>query len=198
MKRANRSRTLAALSPTTEPFIVSTYNASDPATAATVSANRWRSAAIVCVATMALSALTACGTGTAKTPPPPALPTVTIAANPATVADGTPAMLSVTASNATQIVISDSTDSTTFTLAGTGGTQSVTPSATTTYTATATGPGGTASAKTSVTVTASAAAPTVTITASPTSIAQGGTSTLTVTATNATQVSVIFLPIVIV
>ena len=188
MKRANRSRTLAALSATPEPFAVSTYKASDPAAAATVSANRWRSAAIVCAATFALSALTACGTGTAKTPPPPALPTVTIAANPTTVADGTPAMLSVTASNATQIVISDSTDSTTFTLAGTGGTQSVTPSATTTYTATATGPGGTASAKTSVTVTASAAAPTVTITASPTSIAQGGTSTLTVTATNATQV----------
>jgi phospholipase C len=188
VKRANRSRTLAALSATTEPFAVSTYNASEPAAAATVSANRWRSAAIVCAATFALSALTACGTGTAKTPPPPALPTVTIVANPTTVADGTPTMLNVTASNATQVVISDSTDSTKFTLTGTGGTQSVTPSATTTYTATATGAGGTASAKTSVTVTASAAAPTVTITASPTSIAQGASSTLTVTATNATQV----------
>ncbi len=58
-------------------------------------------------------------------------------------------MLTVTASNATQVVISDNTDSNTYTLAATGGTQKVTPGATTTYTATATGTAGTATAQTS-------------------------------------------------
>jgi phospholipase C len=134
---------------------------------------------------VALSTFTACGNGTAKTPPQ-ALPTVTIAASPASVTNGSASTLTVTASNATQVVISNDVDSTTFTLPGTGGTQSVTPTATATYTATASGPGGTASAKASVTVTN--IAPTVTMTASPVTITAGGSATLTVAATDATQV----------
>jgi phospholipase C len=96
-------------------------------------------------------------------------------------------MLTVTASNATQVVISDNVDTMTFTLPGSGGAQSVAPATTTTYTATATGAGGTATSQVSVAVD-SIPAPTVTIAANPTSITLGGSSTLTVTASNATQV----------
>ena len=116
-----------------------------------------------------------------------AAPTVTLVANPTTVTSGSSSTLTATASNATQVVISDNLDTTTYTLGATGGTQAVTPTATITYTATATGAGGTATAQATVTVTA-AVAPTVTIVASPMTVTSGGTSTLTVTASNATQV----------
>jgi len=150
---------------------------------------KWCRAAILCLGSasglFALSILASCGNGAAKAAPP-AVPTVTIAASPTSVPSGSASTLTVTATNATQVVISDDVDSTTFTLPGTGGTQSVTPTASATFTATATGPGGTASAKTSVTVTSSV--PTVSMTASPTTVASGGSATLTITATNATQV----------
>jgi len=100
---------------------------------------------------------------------------------------GTASTLTVTASNATQVVISNNIDSTTFTLPGSGGTQPVNPITNTTYTATATGAGGSAVAQANITVTA-AGIPTVTMVASPTAIAAGGAATLTVTAGNATQV----------
>jgi phospholipase C len=114
-------------------------------------------------------------------------PTVTMVASPTSITAGGSSTLTVTATNATQVVISDNIDSTTFMLPGSGGAQSVTPTTTTTYTATATGAGGAATAQASITVTG-AVAPTVTIAASLTSIMQGTSSTLTVTATNATQV----------
>jgi phospholipase C len=79
-------------------------------------------------------------------------PTVTILANPTTIVAGNSSTLTVTAANATQVVVKGS-DGTTYNLAATGGTQSVTPSATTTYTATATGAGGNATAAATVTVT---------------------------------------------
>jgi phospholipase C len=124
-----------------------------------------------------------------RTPTPtPNTPTVAIAANPTTIAQGTSSMLTVIASSATLVVISDNIDSSTMPLSATGGTQKVTPATTTTYTATATGPGGTATAQAVITVNPNAAAPTVTITANPTTITQGGSSTLTVTASNARQV----------
>ena len=115
-------------------------------------------------------------------------PTVTISAAPATIAAGSSATLTVAATNATQVVITDNVDSTTYTLPGTGGTQAVTPAMTATYTATATGAGGTATAQAVVTVTATVGAPTVTISANPSTIIAGSSSTLTVVATNATQV----------
>jgi len=114
-------------------------------------------------------------------------PTVTISANPASIAAGASSVLTVTAANATQVTVTGS-DGSTYSLAVTGGTQTVKPASTTTYTATATSSGGTASA--TATVTVSATAPTVTITANPTSIAAGASSVLTVTATNATMVTV--------
>jgi phospholipase C len=114
-------------------------------------------------------------------------PTVTITANPATITAGQSSTLTVAATNATQVKITGS-DNSSYPLAANGGTQSVTPASTTTYTATATGPGGTATATATVTVSAGAA--TVTITANPTTIAAGASSTLTVKATNATQVTV--------
>ncbi len=119
---------------------------------------------------------------------PAAAPTVAMVAAPTTILQGSSSILTVTASNATQVVVSDSSDDHSFTLGAGGGTQTVNPTATTTYTATATGAGGTATAKTIVTVTPNASAPTVTMVASPTSITQGSSSTLTVTASNATQV----------
>ena len=146
------------------------------------------SAVFVCLAPVLLATLTSCGSSSPVSTPPPANPTVAMAAAPTAIAQGSSSMLTVTASHATQVVISENIDSNTFTLGATGGTQPVTPTATVTYTATATGAGGTATAQVIITVTASAAAPTVAMTASPTSITQGSPSTLTVTASNATQV----------
>lgn len=146
------------------------------------------SAVFVCLAPVLLATLTSCGSSSPVSTPPPAIPTVTIAAAPTAITQGSSSMLTVSASHATQVVISENLDSSTFTLGATGGTQSVTPTATVTYTATATGAGGTATAQVIITVTGSTGAPTVTMTASPTSVTQGSPSTLIVTASNATQV----------
>jgi len=83
-------------------------------------------------------------------------PTVTIAANPAYVSTGGSSVLNVVATNATEVTIAGS-DGTSYTLASTGGSQTVTPTATTTYTATVTGPNGTATAQTTVTLTSPSA-----------------------------------------
>jgi phospholipase C len=117
-------------------------------------------------------------------------PTVTITANPASVSAGSSSTLTVAATNATGVIVTGS-DGSSYTLAPTGGTQSVKPTATTTYTATATAANGGTPATATATVTVTAAGPpTVTIVASPTSISQGNSSTLTVTATNASSVSI--------
>jgi phospholipase C len=86
---------------------------------------------------------------------------VSIAAAPATIVNGNSSTLTSTAANATQVVISDNVDSTTYTLAATGGTQAVSPTVTTTYTATATN--GSAIATATVTVTVNATASTALI-----------------------------------
>ena len=116
-------------------------------------------------------------------------PSVTISANPTTIAAGGSSTLSVTAANATKILVTGS-DGSTYTLSATGGTQTVNPAASTTYTASASSDSGSATATVAVTVSVSAEIPTVTITAAPSSIAAGNSSTLTVTATNATQVTI--------
>ncbi|MHB8389664.1 MAG: alkaline phosphatase family protein [Acidobacteriaceae bacterium] len=121
------------------------------------------------------------------TPTPTPAPTVSITANPASIASGSSSLLTVAATNAAQVTVTG-TDGSTYTLQPSGGTQSVHPTATTTYTATATGAGGKTSAAATVTVTSNPA-PTVSITANPTSVASGSSSILTVTATNATQVT---------
>lgn len=79
-------------------------------------------------------------------------PTVTIGASPASISSGGTSTLTVTASNATGVVVRNSSDATTYNLGATGGSQSVTPTKTTTYTASATGAGGTSTASTTVTV----------------------------------------------
>jgi len=122
----------------------------------------WFQTVLLFLALLGLSLTTACGgssssnsqgssnnsSGSGST----SVPTVTIAATPTAIASGQSSMLTVTATNATNVVISDNVDSTTFTLAAAGGTQSVSPSATTTYTATATGSGGTTKATATVTI----------------------------------------------
>jgi phospholipase C len=118
------------------------------------------------------------------------MPSVSIAASPASIVAGASSTLTVTAANATQVKVTG-TDGSSYTMQAGGGMQAVSPSATATYTATATGTGGTATATATVTVSAAKTpTPTVTITANPTSITAGNSSTLNVTATNATQVTV--------
>jgi hypothetical protein len=140
-----------------------------------------------------LVVLTGCGAANLShvSPGPDTQPTVAITPNAVTITAGASSTLAVTATNATQVLLSGS-DGTTYTMPGNGATQAVSPSATTTYTATATGAGGKASANATVTVNPAAAppSPTVTLASNPASIAAGGSSTLTVTATNATQVTV--------
>ena len=123
-----------------------------------------------------------------STTAPSATPTVSIAAAPAAISAGGTSTLSITALNATQVMVTGN-DGSSFTLQATGGVQAVTPFVTTTYTAVATGPGGSSSATTTVAVTP--ATPTVRISASPLTIATpGGSTTLTVSAANATQVTI--------
>ncbi len=125
---------------------------------------------------------------TTVTMTPAPAPTITMVANPGSISTGNSSTLTVSATNATQVTITG-TDGSTYSLQATGGTQTVTPKATTTYTAGATGAGGKALASATVMV-VSPAAPTVIITAKPTSIASGSSSTLIVSATNATQVTI--------
>jgi phospholipase C len=78
-------------------------------------------------------------------------PTVTLTATPSSIASGSSSTLTATATNATEVVITG-TDGSRYTLSGTGGTQSVSPTATTTYTAQASGSLGSTTASTTVTV----------------------------------------------
>jgi len=119
---------------------------------------------------------------------PLATPAVTISASPSSIIAGQSSMLTVVATNSSQVVITNNVDSTSYPLSASGGTQSVSPTATTIYTATATGTNNqTATSTAPVTVTQSAT-PAVTISASPSSIIAGQSSTLTVVATNSSQV----------
>jgi hypothetical protein len=115
-------------------------------------------------------------------------PTVTIKANPTSIAAGSSSTLTVTANNASQVTVSGS-DGSLYTLSATGGTQSVTPTAETTYTATATGFGGTGTA-TAVTTVSIAGSPNVMITANPVTVNPGSPSVLTVAMRGATQVTI--------
>ncbi|HEV2991356.1 MAG TPA: Ig-like domain-containing protein, partial [Candidatus Angelobacter sp.] len=81
---------------------------------------------------------------------------VTISANPAQIAQGQSSTLTITAQNASQVVLTNNVDNTSQSLASSGGTLSVSPSQTTTYTATATAADGTkATSSAIVTVSAS-------------------------------------------
>ena len=138
-----------------------------------------------CTSTAFLTLLSGCalftGSGTLK------VPTVTITANPTTVAADQTSILTIAATDAVTLTITGS-DGTSYNLGTEGGIQAVKPAATATYTAVATNAKGSITA--TATVTVSATQPTVTITANPASITSGASSTLTVTATAATQVTV--------
>ena len=112
-------------------------------------------------------------------------PTVTITATPTSVASGFTTELTISATNATQLTVSGS-DGTSYLLPTTGGVQAVRPTATTTYTATATNSKGATTASATVTV---GPVTEVQIIAAPQSILSGSSSTLTVTAKNASQVT---------
>ena len=114
-------------------------------------------------------------------------PTVSITASPTSIMAGGSSILAVAATNSTQVTVAGN-DGSSYTLSPSGGNQAVTPATTTVYTATATGAGGTVTASVTVTVTATPA-PTLTITATPQSINAGASSTLSVIASNATQVT---------
>lgn len=76
---------------------------------------------------------------------------VTMSANPSTIASGGSSTLVVAASNASKVSVSGS-NGTTYTLSASGGTLTVNPTQTTTYTAEASGTGGNGSAEATVTV----------------------------------------------
>jgi phospholipase C len=90
---------------------------------------------------------------TVKVTPAAAIPTVTIGANPRSISAGQSSTLTVTANNATNLVITDNVDSNSYPLPASGGMQSVSPTATTIYTAIVTGQNNqTATASATVTV----------------------------------------------
>ncbi len=121
-------------------------------------------------------------------PPTPAVPAVSIMANPMSILSGNSSVLTVTVTNATQVTVTG-TDGSSYPMQSTGGTQTVSPAGATTYTASAIGPGGNNSASVTVTI-IPPGVPTVTIAANPATIVAGNFSILTVNATNATQVIV--------
>ena len=116
-------------------------------------------------------------------------PSISIAANPTSISSGASSTLSVTAAYATKVTVTGS-DGSAYNIPASGGTQAVSPAATTTYTATASGIDGSATAAVVINVSPSSTAPTVTIAANPASMVAGGSSILTISATNASKVTV--------
>lgn len=110
-------------------------------------------------------------------------PTVSFGAEPPTVAIGESATLSWSTANASTVTIDQGIG-----LQPLSGTRTVTPAATTTYTLTATGTGGTTIRQ--VTVMVGPAGPTISFRASRLTIAEGESTVLSWTVTNATSVSI--------
>jgi phospholipase C len=115
------------------------------------------------------------------------LPTVSITTSSSSISTGQSATLTITDSKTASVSVKG-TNGTSYTLPYSGGSITVSPTSTTTYTVTATNSSGSATAQTTITVIANA--PTVSISAQNSSISQGSSDALTVTATNATRVVV--------
>ncbi len=151
---------------------------------------RFRRSLVAAILGSMLTAGVACGGGssqTASTPTPQQkAPTISFAAQPGSVANGSSSVLNWTTTNTTSVSIS------TLGSFPANGSVTVTPNTTTTYTATASGPGGEAKASAMVTVTnpGPPAQPTLALSAQPMSISDGDSSTLSWTSTNATSVSI--------
>lgn len=119
------------------------------------------------------------GVGGGTTPP-----TMTLTASPMSIASGSSSTLSWSSSNATDCTASGAWSGS----KPTNGSQSTgTLTSTKTYTLACTGSGGSISKSATVTVTATVPAPSVTLAASPTSVASGGSSTLTWTSSDASS-----------
>src|SRR5271157_169345 len=113
-------------------------------------------------------------------------PTVSLSASPTSVASGGSATLTWSSTNATSRSASNGWSG----AQATSGTQALNNlTATATYTLTCTGAGGSANQSVTVTVTAAPPppVPTVSLSANPTSVASGGSATLTWSSTNATS-----------
>lgn len=117
----------------------------------------------------------------------PAAPTVSLTANPASIASGQSSSLTWSSTNATSCTASGGWTGTKTN----SGTQSVSPTSTTNYTLSCTGTGGTAQQTAIVTVSSSSppppTTPTVSLAANPATITLGQPSTLTWSSTNATS-----------
>ena len=114
-------------------------------------------------------------------------PTISFHSQPATITSGASASLVWQTTNATSVTIASLGEF------PANGSVTVTPKATTTYTATASGPGGTTASTVTIAVSAPPnpqPPPTIVFSAQPNSIAQGASSVLTWTTTNATSVSI--------
>src|ERR1700761_1160554 len=133
----------------------------------------------------ALSSLAALEASVAQAATSPYAPSITLASGPASIRSGGSAHLYWKTTNATACTASGGWHGS----VSTGGYRSTGPlTATTQFGLTCTGPEGSATQSTTVTVTGSpAASPTVKISASPSTLASGGSSTLTWSSTNATS-----------
>jgi phospholipase C len=116
-------------------------------------------------------------------------PVVSMTASSTSISAGQSVTLTVTASKSASVKVTGS-NGTSYSLPYNGGTLTVSPTTTTTYTATSTNSSGSSSAQVTITVGSSAQNPTVSISAQNSSISQGSSDTLTVTASNATTVMV--------
>lgn len=116
-------------------------------------------------------------------------PTVSLMASPASLTLGGTSTLAISTAYATQITLTGSDGSSSIFLSGSAQ-QAVSPTRTTTYTATANGPDGQASTTATVTV-ALNPQPSSSLVASPSSIVAGNPATLTASASDATQLTLI-------
>jgi phospholipase C len=114
-------------------------------------------------------------------------PTVAISASSTNISAGQSVTLTVTETRAASVGVKGS-DGTTYSLPYSGGSIAVSPGSTTTYTVTAKNSSGSASAQ--ITIMVTSPKPTVSISAQNSSISQGSSDKLTVTAANATKVIV--------
>jgi hypothetical protein len=115
-------------------------------------------------------------------PPPPPAPTVSLTANPTSVAGGAASTLTWSSTNAASCISSGAWGTAPKALSGSQSTGALTASGS--YSLTCTGSGGSASASATVTV---FPVPTVSLMANPTMVTSGGSSMLTWSSTNATS-----------
>ena len=144
---------------------------------------RWRCAFVVLLSVP----LVACGGGASNSDPPPdppAVPTATLTAIPASIDNGQSVTLTWQTTNASSVSIEG------LGTVSASGSRQVTPASSVTYKLTAKGAGGTAQASAAVTVNTSPDAPTASLTANPTVIVSGQSTTLTWQTTKASSTSI--------